>query len=218
MLSSMRNTSALVFSSIFMVTGLAACEDPAKDATAAQVESAAEPTAPAPTDSERESLTIDPARSSVGFTGAKVTDSHDGTFETFTGTIQLDPEDFTKSSVEVTIQIDSLDTEPADLQAHLLSPDLFDAAQFPTSTFETTTIASGGEGGTHTITGNLTLHGQTRSITFPANVEITDAEVRARAEFSINRKDFGIVYPGMPDDLIRDGVVIRFDVRAPRQS
>lgn len=201
-----------------MVTGLAACSDPAKDTTAATVGAAAEPTQPSAGDSEREALTIDPAKSSVGFTGAKVTDSHDGTFETFTGTIQLDPADFTKSSVSVTIQMGSLKTEPADFQTHLLSDDFFDAENIPTSTFETTSIAAGGEGGTHTITGNLTLRGETRSITFPANVEITDSEVHARAEFSINRKDFGIVYAGMADDLIRDGVVIRFDVRAPRQS
>ncbi len=66
------------------------------------------------------------------------------------------------------------------------------------------------------MTGNLTLHGQTRAITFPANITLSVAEMHATAEFTINRRDFGIVYPGMPDDLIRDGVVIRFDVRAPR--
>ena len=41
-------------------------------------------------------------------------------------------------------------------------------------------------------------------------------EVSAKAEFGINRKDFGIVYAGMADDLIRDDVLIKFDVKAKR--
>jgi polyisoprenoid-binding protein YceI len=217
MLPRMRNPSALVLSSLTLL--LAACSDPAENTTAARVEATpAEPSEPQPSaaNGERESLTIDTARSSVGFTGSKVTDSHDGTFRTFSGTMQLDPNSIENSSVSVTIQIDSVQIEPERLRTHLLSPDLFDAAQFPTATFQSTRIRAGGEGGTHTVTGNLTLHGQTRAITFPATIEVQPNEVRARAEFSINRQDFGIVYPGMPDDLIRDAVVIRFDVRAPR--
>lgn len=217
MLSPMRTIPVLFIVSFLLV----ACSDPAEDVTAARVEAtpaepaeAAEPSAAG----ERESLTIDAARSSVGFTGAKVTDSHDGTFGTFSGTLELDPDSFENSTVNVTIQMSSVQIEPERLRTHLLSADLFDAERFPTATFQSTRIVAGGEGGTHTVTGNLTLHGETRTITFPANVEVQPNEVRARAEFSINRSDFGITYPGMADDLIREGVVIRFDVRAPRQG
>ena len=35
------------------------------------------------------------------------------------------------------------------------------------------------------------------------------SSVDADAEFAINRKDFGVVYPGMPDDLIKDDVLIK---------
>ena len=214
MIPPMRNLPVLLVCSVL----LAACSDPAENTTAARVGAAAEPTAPDPAAGERESLTIDAARSSVGFTGAKVTDSHTGTFSDFSGTMQLDPDDLTSSSVSITIQMSSLQIEPERLRGHLLSPDLFDATQFPTATFASTSIAAGGEGGTHTVTGNLTLHGQTRSITFPANITVEAGEVHATAEFSINRGEFGITYPGMADDLIREGVVIRFDVRAPRAS
>lgn len=185
-----------------------------------------EPAAPAtaqPAAAARTQLTIARERSSVGFTGAKVTASHDGTFGDFAGTIDLATSgDPTQSAVRVTIQMASMSIEPERLAGHLASADLLDFAQFPTAVFESTTIAAGstervGEtAATHTITGNLTLHGQTRTITFPAVIEVTPAEVSARAEFSVNRQDFGIVYPGMPDDLIRDAVVIRFDVHAPR--
>jgi polyisoprenoid-binding protein YceI len=203
---------------------VACSEDPAASAPAARVESAATPTEnpeqPAtgtvPANDSRQELPIDEARSSVGFTGSKVTDSHTGTFSTFTGSVRLDPSSIEQSSVQITIQMGSVQIEPERLRGHLLSPDLFDVAQFPTAAFQSTRIVAGGEGGSHTVTGNLTLHGQTRAITFPANITLSDAEMHATAEFTINRRDFGIVYPGMPDDLIRDGVVIRFDVRAPR--
>ncbi len=208
----MHTTRALALTSLVF---LAACEDPAESAPAAQVASAAEPTAPEPTEG-REQLTIDAARSSIGFTGAKVTGSHDGRFDQFSGTMSLDPSAIESSSVSITIQMASVQIEPDRLRGHLTSPDFFDVEQFPTATFQSTRIVAGGEGGTHTVTGNLTLHGETRAITFPANIQVSDSEVHATADFSINRRDFGIVYPGMPDDLIRDGVVIRFDVRAPR--
>lgn len=162
-------------------------------------------------------------RSTLGFTAAKVTASHDGSFGEWSGTIDLarsgDP---TASRVSVSIVMDSLVIEPARLAGHLRTPDLLDVAQFPTATFRSTQIAAGATGqiggaaATHTVMGDFTLHGQTRTITFPAIITVSDSEVSARAEFSINRQDFGITYPGMPDDLIRDAVVIRFDIHAPR--
>lgn len=204
---------------------LAACDDHAEGVTAAEVaetEVSTTETAPAEPDSTRERLTIDRARSSVGFTGAKLTDSHDGRFGEFEGTIELDPTAPERSRVSITIEMASVDIEPERLEGHLKSADFFDVERFPTATFETSRIVRGGEGtignerATHTVTGNLTLHGETRAITFPAIVTVGDDEVRARSELKIDRKDFGIVYPGMPDDLIADDVVIRFDVRAPR--
>jgi hypothetical protein len=49
-------------------------------------------------------------------------------------------------------------------------------------------------------------------------IEATDAQVSANAEFSINRKDFEINYPGMQDDLIRDLVVVKLSLALPRQG
>ena len=68
--------------------------------------------------------------------------------------------------------------------------------------------------GAFTVTGNLDLHGVTKSISFPASISVGEQEITATAEFSINRFDFGIVYPGMTDDLIREEVVISFDLKA----
>jgi hypothetical protein len=42
--------------------------------------------------------------------------------------------------------------------------------------------------------------------------------VTVDSEFAINRKDFGIVYAGKADDLVRDDVVIKLDLKSPRQK
>ena len=59
------------------------------------------------------------------------------------------------------------------------------------------------------MTGNFDLHGQSKSISFPATIEVTADKATMNAEFAINRKDFGIVYAGKSDDLIRDATKIR---------
>ena len=73
-------------------------------------------------------------------------------------------------------------------------------------------------GATHTITGNLTLRGVTKTISFPANVTVAANAVTAKAEFALPRLQFGIAYAGKADDLIRDNVIIKLDVTAPRSA
>lgn len=150
----------------------------------------------------------------VGFVGAKITAKHPGTFADFSGKITLDPAGPEKSRVEVTIPIASMAIEPAKLKGHLLSPDFFDVEKFPTAQFTSTQIAKAAAG--YSVTGNLTLHGVTKAITFPAAIEAGADHANIKAEFGINRKDFGIVYPGMPDDLIQDEVLIQLDLKAKK--
>lgn len=209
------NTTALSLATLLLLAG---CEDHTEGVEEAVVGEAQEERGPTSTTEARQELAIATDRSSVGFTGAKVTGSHDGTFEQWSGTIDLDPDDVTASSVAITIQMDSVQTEPERLLNHLKSEDFFDVEGHPTATFRSTRVVErpGANGATHQVTGNLTLRGETKSITFPATVAVGDDEVSARAEFVIQRADFGIVYTGMADDLIEDEVVIRFDVHAPR--
>ncbi len=155
----------------------------------------------------------------VGFVGSKVTGSHEGGFREWTGYIDLDAEHLGESSINITIQTASLFTDSDDLTDHLKTGDFFETERFPTATFVSSRIAEGGEGdATHTITGDLTLHGVTKSISFPATVAMTDAAVTASAEFSINRRDFNINYDGRANDLIRDGVVIKLNINASRSG
>lgn len=197
---------------------LAACKDPNAGVPRA-TSSAATTAAPSAPAAGSEHLVFAPPTSSLGFTGAKVTGSHNGTFGAFNGAIDLDAAHPENSRISVTIETASVSTDQDRLTNHLKSPDFFDVARFPRATFESTAIrVADTNGATHTVTGTLSLHGQSRSITFPATIAVGASEVTARSEFVINRRDFGLVYPGMPDNLIRDEVTIRFDLRAPRAA
>lgn len=193
----------------------AACANPATDKPKAQVGAAAESARPRPEGSE--ALAISNENSKVEFVGSKVTGSHNGSFHKFSGALYFVPNRLENSQVTVDVETDSVEADDVKLTGHLKSADFFDAAKFPKATFVSTEIKSGGAGGaTHTITGNLDLHGVKKSITFPATVTVAADGVKLNSEFAINRKDFGIVYPGKPDDLIRDEVVIKLMINAPR--
>lgn len=151
------------------------------------------------------------AESTIGFVGSKVTGSHDGGFKKFAGKIVI-ADGKIAGSPEIKIAMKSTWANNDRLTGHLKSPDFFDVAKFPTSTFTVTSIAS--EGAQQKVTGNLNLHGVTKSISFPADIQITDDAVTVKAEFAINRKDFNINYPGKPNDLIRDNVVLKLDLKA----
>jgi polyisoprenoid-binding protein YceI len=209
-----------VFVMGFVALAATGCKDPGAEVTPATVERpAATNKEPAPADEADRSagkvLAIDPSNSKVEFVGAKVTRSHKGGFTDFAGQLVL-AEPIESSQVDITIQTASLYADEEKLTKHLKSPDFFDVDKFPTATFRSTGIEKTGEG--HTITGDLTLRGVTKRISFPAAVTVAEDGVKADAEFSINRQDFRITYPGMPDDLIRDLVVIRLTLDVPRQS
>jgi polyisoprenoid-binding protein YceI len=75
-----------------------------------------------------------------------------------------------------------------------------------------------GDDGSYTVSGNFTLRGVTKNISFPATVTESSDAVAIKAEFDIKRSDFGIKYEGKADDLIRDEVVIRLDLVAQPQA
>lgn len=190
---------------------------PAADAPPAVVKS--EAGAAAAAGASTDTLTISPETSKVEFVGSKVTGSHNGGFKTFSGTAELTPDHASVASIHVDIDMNSTWADDPKLTGHLKAPDFFDVAKFPKSTFETTAIKPGGDkGATHTVTGNLTLHGVTKSISFPAQITVADGGLTLASDFSLNRKDFGITYSGMADNAIRNEVVIKLDVKAPKKG
>jgi hypothetical protein len=110
------------------------------------------------------------------------------------------------------IDTSSLFADDARLTGHLKSADFFAVSQYPTATFVSTAIE---EKGTNTmVTGDLTLHGVTKSISFPAKIKMSNDAVNVTARFAINRSDFEIKYPGMANDLIREQVVLMLNVKS----
>ncbi|HVJ92492.1 MAG TPA: YceI family protein [Labilithrix sp.] len=200
------------------LVALTGCDDPAKGKAKATTGEATSVESKALSPSSV-SYEFNQATSKVEWVGSKVTGKHEGGFKTFAGRVSLVDKAPEKSSVTVEIDTDSLYSDSDKLVSHLKTADFFDVAQFPKASFASTEVKAGGErGASQTVTGNLTLHGVTKSITFPATIKVNPGGVDVDAEFSINRKDFGLVYAGKPDDLIRDDVVIKLTIRAQNKS
>jgi len=194
------------------------CANPAANKPQASVGKAA-PDAGSPARAGAETLAIAPENSKVEFVAARVTRSHNGSFKQFTGSIDLAGDSADQSRVTIDIETRSVVTDEDQLTGHLKTADFFDVAKYPKATFVSTKIEPATAGGaTHSVTGNFDLHGVKKSITFPANIQIGPDRVLVNAEFAINRKDFGIVYAGKADDLIRDGVVIKLTLNVPRKK
>lgn len=150
--------------------------------------------------------------STIGFVGSKVTGSHDGGFKKFSGTVTLDGEDVATAQINVTINMKSTWSDSDRLTKHLKNEDFFDVEKFPESTFVSTGITA--EGDAYTVSGDLTLHGVTKNISFPASITFADGVLTANAEFNLNRMDFGIVYAGMADNLIKEDVLMKLNIVA----
>lgn len=191
------------------------CADPAANKQKATVGNATESNSPRP--AATETLAIAPDNSKIEFVAAKVTRSHNGSFKRFSGKIELAGDEVSNGRVSIDIDADSVVTDEDGLTAHLKTRDFFDVAKFPKATFTSTKIEAV-SGGQYNVTGNFELHGIKKSITFPATIQLAPDSFTVNAEFSINRQDFGLVYPNKADDLIRDGVVIKLTVKVPRAN
>jgi polyisoprenoid-binding protein YceI len=151
--------------------------------------------------------------SKVGFTGYKVTGHHDGGFKTFTGYFTVKDGVPVGNDHKVVIDMKSIFTDTDKLTGHLQTADFFDVEKYPQSTFDVTEIKKNADA-SYTVAGNFTIHGVTKNLTFPATVSKDGETVRIASKFKINRKEFGLVYPGKPDDLIKDDVDISLDLTA----
>ena len=125
------------------------------------------------------------------------------------GTFVLDDADLTKSTFTVEIAVAGIDTHNEKRDAHLKSPDFFNAKQYPTISFKSTSITKG-DGGVLQATGELTLHGVTKTITVPIELtgtgELPAGTKRAglEATFTVKLTDYGMkAMPGAVGDDIK---------------
>ncbi|MEM9081612.1 MAG: YceI family protein [Verrucomicrobiota bacterium] len=200
----MKPTITIIISAATLT--LVACKNPADDTTDATVSEAVAETS----NVTGKKYTFTDS-STIGFVGSKVTGSHEGGFKKFSGHFTVDAGEPTGG--EFTIDMDSTWSDNEQLTGHLKAPDFFNVETFPATTFIVTGFKKNSDS-SYDLSGNLTLHGVTKNITFPATVATSDDAIGITAEFDINRKSFNIVYPGKPDDLIRDEVIIKFSLMA----
>lgn len=200
----------------FAVT-LAACQSEIDNKTAATVSEPTPAAAAAPAAAPGTEVAVTRETSRIEFVGAKVTGDHTGGFTDFTGSVSWI--DGKPSAISFEIDMNSVFTDTPKLTAHLKTPDFFDVATHPKATFRSTSIteaaAGSADGATHTVAGTLTMRGTEKAISFPVKVTSDAAGVAAKAEFTINRQDWGVAYKGAPDNLIKDEVLIRLDMTFP---
>jgi polyisoprenoid-binding protein YceI len=166
---------------------------------------------------------LDPAHSVAEFKVKHMMISNvKGGFSGLSGSLRLDETDYTRSTVEATIPVASLSTGDAQRDGHLKSADFFDAEKFPTFTFKTTNIDSTG-GADYSVTGDLTLHGVTKSVTFavedvsePSKDPWGNHRIGLSASTKIKRKDFGLTWNSALESggvLVGEDVTITLEVQ-----
>lgn len=164
----------------------------------------------------------DKAHSEVDFTvlHMSLTNVH-GKFGNIGGTVVINESDVTKSTVNITVDVSTVDTGVAPRDNDLKSDHFFDAAQFPTATFVSTSVAKSGNG--LTVAGNLTLHGVTKPVTL--NVEgptgpVPGMDKKPHEGFSatttITRAAFGIAAK-MPSGVVGDDIKLTIDLDLAKQ-
>jgi polyisoprenoid-binding protein YceI len=193
--------------------GLASCENPAEKTTNADVKGAVAKT----TDTAEGTKYVFTPASKIEFTGSKVTGKHDGGFKVFTGHFTVKDGAAVGNDHKVVIDMASTWADDEKLTDHLKSSDFFDVEKYGQTTFDVTELKKNSDT-SYTVSGNFKLHGVEKNISFPAEVSQNGDSVKIKAEFDINRKDFGIVYAGQADNLIRDEVVIRLDLEAKPEA
>lgn len=169
----------------------------------------------APLHAQATTWQIDPAHANAQFSVSHLGISKvQGEFTNVTGTIQLDEKDVTKSVVNATIDVSTVYTRN-DGRDKDLKENFFQVVKFPTMTFVSKSITRVADGKLQ-MTGDFTLHGVTKSVTFAVDGP-SDAikdpwgnqRRGASATATIHRSDFGITkYPAM----IGDDIAINLDI------
>ncbi len=219
------------FVALIIVGSMTACQS-APDAPKADAKEVKE--APAPAKTAGQEFQIDTENSSVTFIGTKPVGQHTGVIKLTEGsnlTVINNAITAGKFDMDLTsFQITDIEGEGAQkLTKHLQSDDFFDVGQFPTASFEITSVKPSdpdpdaktkeASKATHTVSGNLTLKGVTKGIDFPAVLKIGAEGVKGMANFNIDRTQWGLIYgndKSLGDRFIKPEVNIQLKIMTVR--
>jgi polyisoprenoid-binding protein YceI len=138
-------------------------------------------------------VNVNKSASSIAWLAKKVTGEHNGTVGISAGALNVNGNKLIGGNFTIDLKtIKALDiTDPGYNQkfiGHITSGDFFEVEKFPTASFVITKVAG------NQVTGNLTVKGITKSITFPAEIAVKGGKVTAKANITIDRTDFNIKY------------------------
>ena len=163
---------------------------------------------------------LDPDHTTIGFAVKHmVVSKTKGKFLKYKGVVEMDPEAKIFKTIQATIETDSIFTDHEKRDAHLRSPDFFDAQTFPTMTYTMKSYKKTGD--TYSALGDLTIRGITKEIslagTFNGVAQDPWGNTRAgfTAEGTINRQDFGMKFSKLLDNgglMVGDEVHITLEV------
>jgi polyisoprenoid-binding protein YceI len=137
-------------------------------------------------------VNLDGKNTEIEWVGTKTDGKHEGGFKRIAGTAVATGDDATTLQLDVTIATNSLFSDDEKLTAHLKAPDFFDVKRYPKATFKSTKVEKADKG--YKVTGDLTLLGKTKSISFPAEIAVAGGNLDLDAEFKIDRTAFGMNY------------------------
>jgi polyisoprenoid-binding protein YceI len=175
-------------------------------------------------------IKIDTSSSTMNWLGKKVTGQHNGTIKIAGGEVGLDNSGMVvggsfEMDMKTITDIDLTDAEWNNkLITHLKSEDFFSAEKFPKSKFEITKVEPLSDPAkpnfNNMISGNLSIKGITKSISFPASIKMENGALTSFADFEIDRTQWDIKYgsgkffENLGDKMINDNFNISFKISA----
>ncbi|WP_111660390.1 YceI family protein [Olleya aquimaris] len=196
-----------------------ACKSDAKEAKTGEAQEVAE-------NNEAAKYKADAENSMIIWKANKVVGGHEGTIHVSNGVAQLQGDQLVGGSFIFDLNTIACTDIPAEeksnakLVGHLKSDDFFDVANHPTAAFEITKVDG------NTVSGNLTIKGIKKNITFPANVTVTGDEIAITSDtFTIDRTEWDIMYnagttpdiaASLGDKMIKDDIEIKIMVKATK--
>ncbi|BDD10028.1 lipid-binding protein [Fulvitalea axinellae] len=170
---------------------------------------------------------IDTTASVVVWKGSKVGGEHHGNLNLKSGKLIIEDQkitggDFTVDMTTITNSDLTSKKWNKKLVNHLKSGDFFDTKNHPDAYFKINDIstAPSGNAGEYTISGDMTVKGITKPISFPAKVTIKDKLLTAKADVIIDRTAFDIQYKSgsffdnLGDKLIHDNFELKINLTA----
>ncbi len=163
------------------------------------------------------SWTVDPAKSTLGFTGQQTGAPFTGRFKTWTAAIDFDPAHPEAGHVSASIDIASASTDDPQKDEALPTPDWFDATEFGKATFDATGFAPKG-GDAFETSGKLTLRGVSKSVVLPFTLTIVGDQAHAIGHAKLLRTDFGVGQGAWTSgDYVALDVTVDLDLVATRK-